>query len=140
HLNWKNKWKDGGAAEQGKFSAEMIGSRGCPYAVTACDYCYASYLGAAYRLRSPKDVVDEMESLVKDYDVSYVHFLDDLLMTDRRWVREFFADLKQRKQQSGFEVEFGGTCRTNIVANDILRSRTEGVPNILELGYEVGWR
>lgn len=140
HLNWKNKWKDGGAADHGKFSAEMIASRGCPYAVTACDYCYASYLGASYRLRSPKDVVDEMESQVKEYDVSYVHFLDDLLMTDRRWVREFFADLKQRKQQSGLEVEFGGTCRTNIIANDILRSRTEGVPNILELGYEVGWR
>ena len=36
----------------------MIASRGCPY---SCDYCYAQYLGTRYRLRTPKDVVDEIE-------------------------------------------------------------------------------
>jgi radical SAM superfamily enzyme YgiQ (UPF0313 family) len=140
HLNWKNKWKDGAASEPSKFSAEMIASRGCPYAVTACDYCYASYLGAAYRLRSPDEVVDEMEALVHEYGVSYVHFLDDLLMTDHHWVLEFFGALKSRRRKAGLEIEFGGTCRTNIVANDIVRAKKEGRPNMLELGYEVGWR
>jgi anaerobic magnesium-protoporphyrin IX monomethyl ester cyclase len=139
HLNWKNKWQDGAAAEEARFSGEMVASRGCPYAVTACDYCYASYLGATYRLRSPREVVDEMAELVRAYGVSYVHFLDDLLMTDHRWAIEFFDELARRRAK-GIELEFGATCRTNIIANDIVRAKKEGRPNILELGYEVGWR
>jgi len=139
HLNWKNKWTNGASAEAAKFSAEMVASRGCPYAVTACDYCYASYLGAAYRLRSPGEVVDEMEELAREYGVSYVHFLDDLLMTDHRWAMEFFKEL-ERRRAGGTELEFGATCRTNIIANDVVRAKKEGRPNIIELGYEVGWR
>jgi radical SAM superfamily enzyme YgiQ (UPF0313 family) len=118
----------------------MIASRGCPYASRACDYCYAAYLGKTYRLRSPREVVDEMEFLRARYGVVYIHFLDDLLMTDYRWALEFFAELRERKRRTGFEVMWGGTCRTNIVADDVLRARREGRGHMLEQGYEVGMR
>ena len=137
HLNWKNKWKDGVASSPGEFSVAVLGSRGCPY---SCDYCYTDYLGKKYRLRGPKDLVDEMEYLQKRYHVSYIHFLDDLLMTDYRWALEFFKELTDRRKSTGFEVMWGGTCRTNIIADDILRARRENRLNILELGYEVGMR
>ncbi len=102
--------------------------------------CYAAYLGKTYRLRSPREVVDEMEFLKARYGVVYIHFLDDLLMTDYRWALELFAELRERKRARGFEVMWGGTCRTNIVADDVLRARREGRPHMLELGYEVGMR
>jgi radical SAM superfamily enzyme YgiQ (UPF0313 family) len=35
---------------------------------------------------------------------------------------------------------WGGTCRTNIVADDVLRARREGRPHMLEQAYEVGMR
>ncbi len=140
HLNWKSKWMDGAPTEKSQFSVSMLASRGCPYAVKACDYCYASYLGKQYRLRSPEEVVDEMEYLKNVYDVSYIHFLDDLLMTDYKWALNFFSELRNRKNKNGFEVMWGGTCRTNIVADDILRARREGRPHMIELGYEVGMR
>jgi len=140
HLNWQTKWIDGAPVAQGQYSISMIASRGCPYASHACDYCYAAYLGKTYRLRSPKEVVDEMEYLKKRYGAVYIHFLDDLLMTDYRWALEFFAELKERRRATRFEVMWGGTCRTNIVADDVLRARREGRPHMLELGYEVGMR
>lgn len=140
HLNWRTKWVDGGASGTDQYSVSMIASRGCPYAGHACDYCYAAYLGAQYRLRSPKEVVDEMEFLKNRYGVVYIHFLDDLLMTDYRWAMDFFTALRDRRKACGFEVMWGGTCRANIIADDILRAKKEGRPNILELGYEVGWR
>lgn len=140
HLNWKTKWKDGAASEPGLFSVSMIASRGCPYASKACDYCYASYLGKTYRLRSPREVVDEMQAIRDEYDASYIHFLDDLLMTDHRWALEFFDELEARRRATGFEILWGGTCRTNIIANDIIRAQKEGRKNILERGYEVGMR
>src|SRR5438552_9263705 len=138
HLNWQTKWIDGAAVAPGQYSVSMIASRGCPYASRACDYCYAAYLGRTYRLRSPREVVDEMEFLRARYGVVYIHFLDDLLMTDYRWALEFFGELRERKRRTGFEVMGGGTCRTNIVADDVLRARREGRPHMLEQGYEVG--
>ena len=77
----------------------MIASRGCPYAGHACDYCYAAYLGKQYRLRSPKEVVDEMEFLKQQFGVVYIHFLDDLLMTDCRWALELFEEMRQRRKK-----------------------------------------
>ncbi|MBI4628714.1 MAG: B12-binding domain-containing radical SAM protein [Candidatus Rokubacteria bacterium] len=140
HLNWQTKWVDGASVTPGQYSVSMIASRGCPYASRACDYCYAAYLGRTYRLRSPREVVDEMEFLKTRYGAVYIHFLDDLLMTDYRWALEFFAELRERKRRSGFEVMWGGTCRTNIVADDVLRARREGRPHMLEQGHEVGMR
>jgi anaerobic magnesium-protoporphyrin IX monomethyl ester cyclase len=140
HLNWKTKWLDGAPVESVQYSASMIASRGCPYAVKACDYCYASYLGQQYRLRTPREVVDEMEYITRRYNLVYIHFLDDLMMTDYRWALEFFQELQDRRAATGFEVTWGGTCRTNIIADDILRARKQGRPNLLELGYEVGMR
>lgn len=140
HLNWKSKWVDGKAIASGQWSESMIASRGCPYAVRACDYCYAAYLGKQYRLRSPKDVVDEMEHLSGRYQLTYIHFLDDLMMTDYRWALALCAELRQRKQRTGFEVLWGGTCRTNIVADDVIRARKEGRAHMLEQAYEVGMR
>lgn len=140
HLNWKSKWKDGASEDPNLFSLTMLASRGCPYAVKACDYCYASYLGEAYRLRSPSEVVDEMQLVVDEYGASYIHFLDDLLLTNHHWAYEFFDELVARRRSSGFEVMWGGTCRTNIIANDILRSRSEGKPHMLQRGYDVGMR
>ncbi len=139
HLNWQSKWKDG-AAVSDAYSVSMLASRGCPYAARACDYCYASYLGEAYRLRSPKEVADEMESIYNEYGATYIHFLDDLLMTDFRWSLALSEELINRKEKNGLDVQWGGTCRTNIVASDILRARKEGRPHMLERAYEAGMR
>lgn len=140
HLNWASKWKDGAPTAPGQYSVSMIASRGCPYASRACDYCYAAYLGTQYRLRSPAEVVDEMQYLHGRYSAGYIHFLDDLLLTDYRWALEFCAELRRRRDGSGFSVTWGGACRTNIVADDVVRARREGRPHMLEQAYEVGMR
>ncbi len=140
HLNWKTKWIEGAPLAPGQYSESMIASRGCPYAVRACDYCYAAYLGQQYRLRSPKDVVDEMQFLKQRYGLTYIHFLDDLMMTDYRWALEFCAELQARRRQTGFEIMWGGTCRTNIVADDVIRAKKEGRPHMLEQAFGVGMR
>jgi radical SAM superfamily enzyme YgiQ (UPF0313 family) len=140
HLNWASKWTDGAAAAPGQYSVSMIASRGCPYAGRACDYCYAAYLGKQYRLRSPVEVVDEMQYLQERYDVTYIHFLDDLLMTDYRWALRLCSELRERRDRTGFRVMWGGTCRTNIIADDVVRARREGRPHMLEQAYDVGMR
>lgn len=140
HLNWKTKWIAGASVEKNQYSLTMIASRGCPYGLKGCDYCYATYLGGSYRLRSPKEVVDEMQYLGERYGATYIHFLDDLLLTDFRWALEFFKELRQKKSDAGFEVTWGGSGRTNIIADDVIRARKEGRQHMLEQAYEVGMR
>jgi radical SAM superfamily enzyme YgiQ (UPF0313 family) len=140
HLNWKTKWIDGQAVQNDQYSESMIASRGCPYAVKACDYCYAAYLGKQYRLRSPKEVVDEMQYLKEHYGLVYIHFLDDLMMTDYRWALNLCDELRKRRDETGFEVMWGATCRTNIIADDVARAKREGRKHMLEQAHEVGMR
>lgn len=140
HLNWATKWQDGASVDTDQYSVSMIGSRGCPYAISACDYCYAAYLGPEYRLRSPKEVVDEMQYIKQRYGLAYIHFLDDLLLTNYRWNLDFCEELRDRRDKDGFEITWGGTCRTNIVAAEVERAKKENRPNFLERAYEVGMR
>jgi radical SAM superfamily enzyme YgiQ (UPF0313 family) len=140
HLNWKTKWIDGAPVAADQYSESMIASRGCPYAVKACDYCYAAYLGKQYRLRTPREVVDEMEHVKARHGLAYIHFLDDLMLTDYRWALALCVELRERRRRTGFEILWGGTCRTNIVADDVVRAAREGRPHMLEQAYEVGMR
>lgn len=135
-LNIVSKWTDGAPRPDTPFSASLIMSRGCPYAAKACDFCYAAYNGVQYRLRSPSEIVDEMQWLVDRYGVRYLHFLDDLALTDYRWVLRFADELIARK----LDVLWGCTARTNIVADDIARAKREGRPNFLERCHEAGMR
>jgi len=137
HLNWVSKWEGGKPQEEGKYCLSMLGSRGCPY---SCDYCYVTYLGKAYRIRSPKAIVDEMEYLTNKYKLSYIHFLDDLFLTNWKWAFMFFQELQNRKEKTGFEIEWGSTCRTNIIADDVVRAKKENRKHMIEAAFDVGMR
>lgn len=122
-----------------RYSASMIASRGCPYGKHACDYCFSHYLGAKYRIRSYYEVVDEMEYLKTRHGINYIHFLDDLLIGNIKWGINFCKELRKRKKR-GFKIFWSGTCRTNIIADNIVNSRKNGSQNFLELAYEVGMK
>jgi len=134
-LNIKNKWKNGAPDENTPYSMSMIASRSCPY---FCRYCFRDYLSKKYRVRSPIEIVDEMEYLKKRYQVEYIHMLDDLFLVDVYWGREIFDELEKRKIETGFNIQIGFTGRANIIYDDMIKSRKKGIPNILERGKEVG--
>ncbi|MEK7817568.1 MAG: radical SAM protein, partial [Actinomycetota bacterium] len=55
--------------------APVMTSRGCPY---DCSFCASTALwGRGWRTRSAANVVDEIEMLVRDFDVKEIHFEDD---------------------------------------------------------------
>lgn len=59
----------------GKRFACVITSRGCPF---QCTFCVSHVLmGRRWRYRSPENVVDEIEMLVKKYGIDFIHFEDD---------------------------------------------------------------
>ena len=60
----------------------MVTSRGCPF---NCIFCSIhSIWGYGYRYRSPSNVVDEIEYLVKNYGIREIHFEDDNISLNRK--------------------------------------------------------
>ncbi len=73
----------------------MMPSRGCPYGT--CDFCSSSLMwGKTVRLFSPRYVVDEMESVVDEYGLNFIVFLDDNFTTKRKWLEELLVLLEER--------------------------------------------
>lgn len=69
----------------------MISSRGCPY---NCVFC--STPKESHRLRSPENIVDEMEECVK-FGIGQVHFVDDTFNVSPGRVVNICDELKNRK-------------------------------------------
>lgn len=75
-------------------STSMITSRGCPY---QCIYCStAKHWGHQTRFRSVKNVVDEIEHIVKTYGIRGIDFRDDTFTLNKNRVVEFCNELKNR--------------------------------------------
>ncbi len=58
-------------------AVSMVSSRGCPY---KCIFCSIQiHMGHAFRWHGAEYIVNELKTLVNDYDVRHVHFEDDNL-------------------------------------------------------------
>jgi len=75
------------------FRLDVSIGRGCPY---QCPYCCNSALSELYkdkgkfvRLRSPENVLKEIDSIVHKYTVKEIHFQDDMFLLNKNWLREF---------------------------------------------------
>lgn len=74
---------------------QMITSRGCPFNCTFC--ALGNHWGKKQRMRSAKNVLDEMEYLIKTYGVREIHFEDDNLTADKKRALEIFDGIIERK-------------------------------------------
>lgn len=73
----------------------MITSRGCP---GNCVYCAVRTVwGRFWRGRSPKNVVDEIESLVKNFGANEIHFIDDSISVNMKRLEGICDELIKRK-------------------------------------------
>jgi anaerobic magnesium-protoporphyrin IX monomethyl ester cyclase len=72
----------------------VITSRGCPYNCVFCSNCIV--WGKQWRPRSPKNVVDELEEIIKTFGIEQVDFSDDNMTLDRQRMVEICDLIVQR--------------------------------------------
>ncbi|MEO8601506.1 MAG: radical SAM protein [bacterium] len=115
-------------------AAPIMVSRGCP---GACTYCQTKNIfGRRTRFRTPANVIGEIRRLVYDYGVKEIHFLDDVITANKKFVREFCALLKQEPYKLHLEVANG--LRADMVNEEILTALKEvGLRNV-GFGIESG--
>ena len=126
YLN-KRKWVDGKSVSEIK-SINIVSARGCPF---SCNFCYSKYLGLVYRTRSVKNVVDEMEYVIKKFDCEYIHFTDELSFSKQR-IYEFCDELERR----GLKVMWGGAFRIDILDRESMEQMRDAGCRQLGCGIE----
>lgn len=113
---------------QAKKSMNMIMSRGCPY---NCNFCSRMY-GRKYRLRSVDNVIEEIYTLKKLYDVDFVGFVDDNTTASFTWVLEFCDKMIKAK----LGVKWGGSARVDALSPELLTLMKQSGCEWLGFGVE----
>ncbi len=73
----------------------IITSRGCPY---DCTFCSAiAHWGRSWRKRNAENVLDEIEELVKVYNIKEISFEDDNLSLDAARLEEICRGINSRR-------------------------------------------
>ncbi|MCJ7495756.1 MAG: B12-binding domain-containing radical SAM protein, partial [Deltaproteobacteria bacterium] len=98
----------------GKKVTTMITSRGCPY---RCIFCDKSIFGSKWRARSTKNVIDEMEQIVKDLKIRSIIIYDDLFTLDKQRVQEICQGILER----GLQFEWKCEGRVDRVDGEMLK-------------------
>ena len=73
----------------------ILATRGCPY---QCTFCSSPTMWTTrYIMRDPKEIVDEIEWLIKEYDANDFEFFDLTAIIKKDWILEFCEELKKKK-------------------------------------------
>ncbi len=116
----------------GKTIFPLTTSRGC---VQWCDFCSTVRMfGRGYRMRSPKNVVDEMEMLHNKYGESQFTFYDDAFTVNRGHVLKMCEELESRKLKVDWDCE----TRVDMVDKELLEAMHNAGCMAVWFGVESG--
>ena len=97
----------------------LFASRGCPH---RCAFC--SLGSRIYRVRSPKDIVDEMEFYKNQFNVKSIQIYDDefigMSLQQNRWAEEVCDEIIKRGLNKSLSFLVQGRC-SQFVNLDILK-------------------
>jgi anaerobic magnesium-protoporphyrin IX monomethyl ester cyclase len=88
-----------------KRSLPVMATRGCPY---SCTFCSSPEMwGRRYNMRSPINVVDELEYLKRTFGVDNVDFYDLTAIIKEQWIIEFAKELIKRDLNLTWQIPAG---------------------------------
>jgi anaerobic magnesium-protoporphyrin IX monomethyl ester cyclase len=96
--SYRKVWKK----HHGYFSLNLATTRGCPY---KCNWCAKPIYGNRYHSRSPEQVVDEIEFLIKRYQPDHFWMCDDIFGLKPGWVRRFRELVEKRKLNFKYKIQ-----------------------------------
>jgi anaerobic magnesium-protoporphyrin IX monomethyl ester cyclase len=118
--------------KHGKTAFPLMTSRGCVY---WCNFCTAVRMfGKKYRMRSPKNVVDELEFLNNTYGANHFAFYDDAFTVNQSRTEEICREIRNRK----LKIKWNCETRVDMVTKDLLRKMREAGCSDVWFGVESG--
>ncbi len=111
----------------GERSISMLSGRGC---IFACNFCYRMDKG--FRARTAASIIAEVQFLREKYNITYIAFLDELLMSSR----ERTLELCQAFIDAGLDVNWECNGRLNFADMDVLEKMKEAGCVFVNYGIE----
>jgi radical SAM superfamily enzyme YgiQ (UPF0313 family) len=115
----------------GKFSLNMVSSRGCPY---RCNWCAKPIYGNNYRVRSPGAVAEEMLFLKRTYRPDHIWFGDDIFALSPRWTEKFAKEVENRDASVPFKMQ----SRCDLMTRDTVGALSRAGCHEVWMGAESG--
>ena len=110
----------------------LITSRGCVY---WCEFCATVRMhGRKYRVRSTKNVVDELEFLNKTYGATHFTFCDDVFSGDKARTEELCKEIRNRK----LKIKWNCGTRVDMLTKELLLKMKEAGCISVWFGVESG--
>lgn len=112
----------------------IVASRGCPF---DCHFCASKVIfKRKVRYRSPENVVDEMEFLLKNYGDRLFWFSDDTFAASPNYAKSFTDTLIQRK----LDIKWSCLTRVGLIPKHILQKMKDSGCIYVSYGIESGSR
>jgi len=110
----------------------ILASRSCPY---RCTFCYHS-IGTQYRERTIDNVMEEIELMIKKYDINILAIYDDLFSSRRERLIEFCKRMKKLNEKRQQKIKW--TCQLSVLEIDdnLLKIMKEAGCEIISYGFE----
>lgn len=109
----------------------FITSRGCPY---KCIFCEQG--SKAFRPRSPKNVVDELEICVKEFGIRELDFFDSSFTIRKQRVIDICEEIVRRK----LDIVWAARTRVDCITDDVLKAMRAAGCTRIYYGIESGNR
>lgn len=116
---------------KGKKYATLITARGCP---NRCVFCASSHFWKRVRVRSPENVLAEVEFLVKQCGVGHINFLDDTLVLSKERVER----ICQLILEKGLNFKWSCYARVNHITPELVDLMEKTGCRFIQFGVESG--
>ena len=90
----------------------MVSGRGCNF---KCNFCYR--MDDGIRIRSPENIIKEIRFLKNKYNISYIAFIDELLMVSEKRTK----DLCKAFIEADLNIKWGCMGRLNYAKKDVIK-------------------
>lgn len=117
-------------ADDNKTRKHMFTSRGCP---NRCTFCTVHH-SIRQRFNTVERSLDEVESLINDYNAGYIFFTDSLFVGKKSRVLEICRGIKDRK----LNFKWGCEAHVKFIDEEMLRAMEDAGCVDLDFGLESG--
>ncbi len=111
----------------------MFNARGCPY---KCSFCSFDKYARIPRYRSPENIIEEIEYLIKDFGIDHIWFLEPNFGINKKYTIELLEKFISRNIHKKIKWVCG--MRTDYVEKDLIRLVKKAGCARIYLGFESG--
>ncbi|HEV2473198.1 MAG TPA: radical SAM protein, partial [Chthonomonadales bacterium] len=86
----------------GRFSLNMVTSRGCPF---RCNWCAKPIWGQRYSVRSARSVAEELAYLKQRFSPDHIWFADDIFGLRANWLEQFVEEVTSRDAAIPYTIQ-----------------------------------